>query len=284
MPLYTGSKRPPGAMHPRNAIASEFSRLEPLLSPTILKSLYLKGIQLTLKVKDPETGLPFKFTDEELQMLIEQAVEEAEIETGLNIMPVQYSEKLPYQKQDWESFGYFQLQRRPISSIDSLTVRLADNSDIFTFPNEWIETSNLIWGQVNLIPLAFQGVEGGTGIIGGITSGSGTAVFFNSLWNRPWVAALFGVEYTTGFPDGLIPKSVNNLIGTIAAMNVLSQIAAASSGQTSVSLGIDGMSQSVGMPGPERYRTRMEELGQRRKLIVKKLRKMFGTSFVAGTV
>lgn len=284
MPLYTGSKKVTGAMHPRNAIATEFTRLEPLISPEQLKSLYLKGIQLTLKVKDPETGKPFQFTNEELQQLIEIAVEEAEIETGLTFMPVKYSEKLPYQKQDWESFGYFQLQRRPISSIDSLTVRLADHSDIFTFPNEWIETANLIWGQVNLIPLAFQGVEGGTGIIGGITSGSGTAVFFNSLWNRPWVAALFGVEYTTGFPDGLMPKSVNALIGTIAAQKVLSQIAAASSGQTSVSLGIDGASQSVGMPGPERYRTRMEELQQQRKLYVKKLRKMFGTTFVASTV
>jgi hypothetical protein len=285
MPIYTGSKGPPGSLYPPNAIATVLGRLEPLLTPDQLKSRYLKGIQLTLKIKDPDTGKPYKIMDEELKDYIDLAIDEAEQETGLTLFPTKFSNKLPYQRQDYEQFGYLQLPHRPISSIDSFTVKLADNSEIFRFPVEWIETANLIWGQLNIIPLAFQSIEGGGGVVGvNETGATGTAVFFNSLWNRPWVAAMLNVEYTTGFPDGMMPKSVNDLIGTIATMRVLSQIAAAYAGQTSVSLGIDGMSQSIGTPGPNRYQVRMQELADHRKLLVRKLKKAFGTSFVVGTV
>src|SRR5688572_6329697 len=283
MPIYTGSKGPPGALHPLNATSTVFNRLEPLLTVEQLKSRHLKGIPLTLKIKDPDTKQPYRIMDEELKDYIQVAVDEAEVETGLTLMPTKHENKLPYQRQDFDSLGYLQLPRRPIASIDKLTVRLSDGGDVFTFPTAWIETANLIWGQVNIQPLAFSGVDGANYVVGQ-ESASGTSVFFNNLWNRPWVAALFGVEYTTGFKDGLMPRVVNDLIGIIASMRVLSMIAAAYAQSTSTSLGIDGMSQSVGTPGPERFRVRIEELKEQRKLLNKKLKKIFGTSFVTGTV
>jgi hypothetical protein len=272
-----------GKQYMENGTATPWGRLEPLLTPDLLKSRYLKGIPMQLKIKDVD-GKPFKITDMELKDYIELAVDEAENETGLVLMPTQFTEKLPFQKQDYESFGYFQLPKRPIASIEALNVTLADGSDVFVFPTEWLETANLIHGQLNIIPLAFQGMQGGTGVIGGVNAGSGTAVFFNSLWNRPWVAAMFGITYTAGFTNGLMPKYVNNLIGCVVAMRVLSMIAAAYAGVTSTSLGIDGLSQGMGSPGPTRYKQRMDELTAERALIVKKLKKTFGTKFVVGTV
>ncbi len=272
-----------GKQYQENGTFTPWGRLEPLLTPDQLKSRYLKGIPMTLKIKDVD-GQRFVITDDELKDYIDLAVDEAENETGLVLMPTQFTEKLPFQKQDYESFGYFQLPKRPVASIEALNVTLADGSDVFVFPTEWIETANLIHGQLNIIPLAFQGMQGGTGIIGGVNSGGGTAVFFNSLWNRPWVAAMFGITYTAGFINGLMPKYVNNLIGCIVAMRVLSMIAAAYAGATSTSLGLDGMSQSVGTPGPQRYKQRMEELTAERALIVKKLKKSYGSKFVVGTV
>lgn len=283
---YSDSKKT-GALYPSNAAQTVLGRLEPLLTPEQLKSRFLKGISMVLKIKNPETGQPFTITDDELKDYIQKAADRAENETGLTLFPTKYKEKLPFQKQDYEQFGYFQLPNRPIASIDALTVRLSDGSDVFVFPLEWIEVANLIWGQLNILPLAFEGIQGGTGIVGGATAsnpGGGTAVFFNSLWNRPWVSALFGVEYTTGFPDGLLPEYVNELIGTIAAMRVLSQIAAAYAGSTSVSLGLDGMSQSIGTPGPQRYQVRMQELADDKKVMIKKLKKLFGTAWVVDTV
>jgi hypothetical protein len=273
-----------GGQYPLDVTATSWGRLEPLLTPDLLKSRYLKGIPMTLKIKDVD-GKHFKITDDELKDYIELAVDEAENELQLTLMPTQVTQKLPFQRQDYEQFGYFQLSHRPISSIEALNVTLADGSDVFVFPPQWLETANLVAGQLNIIPLAFQGGQGGTGVIGGIDSaGSGTAVFFNSLWNRPWVAALFGVTYTAGFINGLMPKYVNNLLGCIVAMRVLSMIAAAYAGATSTSLGLDGMSQSVGTPGPNRYQVRMGELEKERALCVKKLKKQFGASFVVGTV
>jgi hypothetical protein len=273
-----------GHQYLENATATPWGRLEPLLTPDQLKSRYLKGIPMVLKIKDPATGKPYTITDDELKDYIELAVDEAENETGLVLMPTQFTEKLPFQKQDYESFGYFQLPRRPIASIEALNVTLADGSDVFVFPTEWLETSNLIHGQLNILPLAFQGMQGGTGVVGGVSAGSGTAVFFNSLWNRPWVAALFGVTYTAGFKNGLMPKYVNNLIGLIVAMRVLSMIAAAYATYQSVSLGMDGMSQSVSTPGPQRFKIRIEELEKERALVVRKLKKAFGSKFVVGTI
>jgi hypothetical protein len=279
---YTKSKRAGASdganQYLENSVATPWGRLEPLITPDVLKSRFLKGIPLTLKVKDPETGKPYRITDDELKDYIEVAVDEAEQETHLVLMPTQFEEKLPYQRQDYDAFGYFQLSHKPVASIEALTVKLADNHEIFNFPLEWIETSNLIHGQVNILPLA------NTGINQPVAAGSGTAVFFNNLWNRPWVSALFGVKYTAGFKDGLMPRSVNQLIGIIAAMQVLSQIAAAYAGQTSASLGLDGMSQSTSTPGPNRYQVRMQELKEQRIMLVKKIRKGYGSKFIFGTV
>lgn len=299
MPIYTGDNATPtkpagaadlgqgtqGKQYPEGATFSSWGRLEPLLTPEILKTRFLMGIPMVLRIKDPETGKPFRITDEMLKDYIEIAVSEAEEETNSIIMPTQFTEKLPFQKQDFEAFGYFQLPHRPISSVESLNVTLADGSDVFNFPTQWIETANLIHGQLNIIPLAFQGIEGGTGIIGGgIDAGGGTAVFFNSLWNRPWVAALFGVTYTAGWKDGMLPKVVNELIGIIVAMRVLSQIAAAYAIFTSTSLSLDGMSQSVSTPGPQRFQVRIEELQKQRDLMVRKIKKIVGSKLVVGTV
>lgn len=296
MPVYTGSKRAGAALldadgdvaaqatqYPVNANASAWGRLEPLLTPEQLKTRFLVGIPMVLKIRDPETKEFFKITDDMLKDYIELAVADAEEETSSVIMPTQFREKLPFHKQDFEQFGYAKLPRRPIASIEDFSVSLADGSDIFVFPPQWIETANLIRGQLNLIPLAFQGMYGGTGIVGaGGTQGS--SAFFNSLWARPWVAALFGVSYTAGWKDGLVPKVINNLIGTIAAMRVLSIIAAAYAGSTSTSLGMDGMSQSVSTPGPQRYAVRIEELKADRALYTKKIKKNLGLKVFSGTV
>ena len=303
MPIYTGPTAGPtktagntelnadgsvmaqAKQYPADAAFSSWGRLEPLLTPEQLRSRYLKGISMTLRIKDPGTGKFFQITDEELKDYIEDAVVTAEEETSLTIMPTQFVEKLPFQKQDFEAFGYWQLPRKPVASIETLTVTLADGSTIFNFPTQWIETSNLIRGQLNIVPLAFQGLEAGGGVVGGgINAGGGTAIFFNSLWNRPWVAALFGITYTCGFASGLLPRVVNQLIGTIAAMHVLSMIAAAYAAYTSTSLGVDGLSQSVGTSGPQRYQVRMEELKAERALCVKKLKKSYGSKFVVGNI
>jgi hypothetical protein len=91
---------------------------------------------------------------------------------------------------------------------------------------------------------------------------------------------MFEVVYTTGFKEGAIPKTINQLIGVIAAMETLSLLATTYSRTTSSSLGIDGLSQSLSTPGQEIFKQRMEELGAKRKWLTSRLQARFNTSFV----
>src|SRR6185436_18720658 len=100
------------------------------------------------------------------------------------------------------------------------------------------------------------------------------------LGNKPWVPAFWGMEYTTGFKDGLIPVFINDLIGTIAALRILSMLAATYAAANSSSLSIDGMSQSISTPGPQLFKLRIDELTAQRDLLVKKVKKIFNMKFV----
>jgi len=272
----------PGQTYPENATQSPFQRLEPLITPDLLIQRHLFGIPLVSRFKDPLTQKPMRMTNDMLKDYINQSVNECEALCSIDIFPVKYHEKQPYSKPDFEQFGYFKLKHKPVHSLDAMTVQLADESEIFVFPNEWIETSNLTYGQVNIIPLGFSNLGTGTGIIG--VPSRGTAVYFNNLWNRSWVAALFGFSYTTGFLNGQLPIVVNELIGVVAAINILSMLAATWARVTSTSLGLDGMSQAISVPGPQIWTVRIGELKERRDELMKKIRKLFGQLWNVGDV
>lgn len=277
---YTVSKPLPGAIAPQGAIATPWGRLEPLLTPEKLKIRHLLGIPLVTRLIDPQTKRAQTITDEMLKEFIQLAVNEAELDTDLTIMPTQYAEKLPYCRQDYDQYGYFKLTKHPVASLESLTIQLADGGDIFSFPLEWIEVGNMVYGQVNLVPIAYQTLTSG-GYAGASTIGvGGNSVFFNNLWNRDWVPALMYFKYTSGFPNGMVPTYVNELIGIVAAMRVLSQLGAMNARVTSQSLGVDGLSQSVSGSGPQIYVQRLQELDTQRKFIVKKLRASYQSNFV----
>jgi hypothetical protein len=279
---FDGLEQKQGHQYPLDVACTVFGRLEPLLTVDQLKTRFLLGIPMTLRVKDPETGKPFKVTDEQLAELIKVHVTTAEEETHTVIMPAQFIEKLPFSRQDWGQFAFGKLVHRPISSLESFNCSLSDGSVAFSFPPTWIESANLVTGQINVIPLAFQAFGQGSGIIG--QAATGTATFFAAIVNRDWLAALFTVVYTAGYKDGLVPVPVNQLIGTIVAMDVLSMIAAAYAAVNSSSLGIDGLSQSVSGQGGNRYVTRVKELTDQRNLLVKKIRGKFSTKIVSGSI
>jgi len=98
------------------------------------------------------------------------------------------------------------------------------------------------------------------------------------------VPALWQATYTTGFKEGRIPSAVNQLLGVIAAMEILSMLAITYSRSSSASLGIDGLSQSVSTPGPALFDVRIAALGEKRKWLVSKLKRQFGLGFFSDNV
>lgn len=276
---YTQSKSGPGRTFPDNAIESGWNRVEPLVTPDQVKARHMFGIPLVSAMKDPITNKAQVYTNEMIKDTIDRAIALVEQETGLDIFPVRSKEKHPFDRHEYESFGYMRLERRPIASVEKLTITPPSGADLYQVPIEWIETAYLPKGQINLIPLGNAIAYGSPADVG-----SGGALFLNVLGSQPWVPAFWQVEYTSGFPDGSIPKGINELIGVVAAMEVLSALGATYGKSSSHSLGIDSLSQSISTPGPQIFVQRLNDLAEKRKWIVKKLKTSYGLNLFSGNV
>ena len=277
---FVDSKNALGSLLPMGAVDSAWSRLEPLLTPQMLKDLHLFGIPLVSFVADPITGKRQVLNDIIVADKIMSAVALCEAEVGISIFPTQIQDKLAYDINEFRSLGFFMLRSRPVSSIERLAVVPATGAEIFVVPQGWIETAYLHRGQVNIIPFSIAT----TGVFQPVVSGTaGGSWFLSILGQRPWIPAFWQVTYTTGWVDGKIPRMVNELIGTVAAMEILSMLAATYR-VSSHSLGIDGLSQSISTPGPQLYKGRMDELQLKRTQLVRKLKAGFGLLIFSNSV
>jgi hypothetical protein len=277
---YTNSRKGAGSSYPENAIETARQQVEPLITVDLLKSRHLFGVPLVSAQKDPLTGKSQVMTDDMLADIIEGAVAQAEIELKIDIFPVKRQEKQPFDINLYNAFGYFQLQHRPATSVDKLSVTPSNGLDVYVVPNEWVEGAYLHRGQINIVPLTVAFVQG-TYIP---QQSSGGAAFLQILGNRAWIPAWWQVEYTSGFPDGMVPRIINDYIGTQAAHEILSMLALTYARANSHSLGIDGLSQSVSTPGPQIFKVRMDELEEKRKRLEKKIKAIFGFKIFSGTL
>jgi hypothetical protein len=74
------------------------------------------------------------------------------------------------------------------------------------------------------------------------------------------------------------------LIGIDSGIEICSRLAATNAKHSSYSLGLDGINQSVSGPGAEIFTTRINELKEKRKEIVSRVKAVFGGSFVIDNV
>jgi hypothetical protein len=276
---YSKSKDGP-AIFPETAVAADYQRLEPILTPEQLVNRHLFGIPLVSQMVDPFTRKPQVMSSEMIKDIIDGALQQAEMELHIDIRPVQHDEKYPFDRNLYESFGYMQLEHRPVQSIQEVAVTPPNGLDIYQVPLEWVETAYLPMGQLNIIPLTAAFIAGGTVP----TFSSGAAFFLSVFGNRWWIPSFWRVKYTSGYCDGNVPRVINELIGTIAAIEVLSQLAVTYARSQSHSLGIDGMSQSVSTPGPAIFQIRMQELEAKKKKIVGKVKALTGRKIFSSTL
>lgn len=277
---YTNSKPPVGSVWPTGTVDTPYQQLEPLLTPAKLRTRHLFGIPLVSRIKDPITNKPMVMTDDILKDYIDRAINEVEIETSVDIMPRKNREKDAFDRALYESFGYMKTMRRPVWSIERLTVTPSNNVDVYEIPLDWVETAYLPKGQINIIPLTIAITSGAVVP----ASAAGGAVFLSIFGHKPWLPAFWQIDYSSGFPDGVLPQMLNEYIGVVAAINVLSSLAATWAQQTSTSLGIDGLSQSVGTPGPQLYKVRIDELKEQRKMLKGKIKAWAGQKIFSSNV
>jgi hypothetical protein len=249
------------------------SRCEPILTPEKLVSRFLKGIPRVLPNGDV-------YTDDDYKDQIYLATNEAESLVGFTFSREQYVGKAPYDKALARQYLHIKTEQGPILSVQRLCVTSADGYNIYDIPPEWIETSGFSKKIINIIPiLGSMALGRGTG---GIYATSLFAVFFSNLSFLP---GFWQYEITTGVSkdEGQFPAIVNQLIGTIAAINILSPLAATNI-MTSQSLNQDSLSQASSGLGPRVYQLRIEELTKKRDELMGKIKTVFSNKFLVSSI
>jgi hypothetical protein len=263
------------AMYPVHALQTSglLQRVEPFLTPEQLRSRFLKGIPLTFLNGDT-------FSDADLKDRIYLAQNEAELRLRTTLTRELRQEKLAFKQEDYKAYIFLVAEQKPLCTIHQLAIVGADKNNIFEIPPEWIETSNFTKGIINVIPLlAAYGVNSVQGAVGN----AGIA-FLTVIDGLNWVPAYWQIRYTSGLSnqEGSVPALVNEYVGCIAAIAILSEIAAtfiySSQSQTQ-----DGISQSSSGPGPRVYTPRIEDLTAKMNDLEKKLKGIFSNKFFINT-
>jgi hypothetical protein len=271
---FSESKSYPTSTYPIHAKEASglFSRIEPMLTPSKLISRYLKGIPLVFN-----DGSELK-TDE-LKDRINMAQNIFEAETGLMISPVVMQQKVPFDRQLYKHYMHVKAEKSPIVSLFDFSIVSADQVEIFHIPIEWVEAARFSAGQINVIPLLSTYVSGGTA-----ASGSAGIALLSILENSfHFVPSFWQITYSTGLcsKDGKIPSVVNQIVGMIAAIDILSE-KAADNPDTSVSISRDGISQARSGPGAAKYKARIDDLEKKKNLLIQKLKGLFSRKYFVG--
>lgn len=272
----TGSKVDGTAAYPvhSNQTSDLLTRCEPMLNAEKFKRLFLLGIPLTFPNGDT-------FTYQDMTEKLNWAMNETELLLGLTITRESFKHKVPFDYALYKAYIHIRSEKGPIISLEQLAIVSADNNNIFNIPPTWIETSNFAKRLINVIPLlAAYGVNQVAGAVGN----AGIA-FLTVMDGLNWVPAYWQIRYTAGLStaEGQVPVPVNELIGTIAAISILSQLALMYR-FNSQSQSQDGISQSSSGPGPLIYRQRIQELEDKKTLLVSKLKAIFSNRFLIDNI
>ena len=252
-------------------------RVEPLLTVEKLKSRYLKGVSLTLPNGDV-------ITDDDLQDKIMLATNETEILVGVPVEPIEFHDRLPFDINLYRNFIHLRTSKRPIIEVKKLAITSADFQTLFEVPLDWVDVNanNSTKGLVNVVPYL---TNYGGKTVSALVSNAGVAFLATLGDGVRRVPGYWDVIYLSGMcnKNGQVPVIVNELIGALATMHLLSMLAPADN-ISSTSLSQDGIGQSTGRAGIDRYRIRMEELEKKKAELIAKIRGIYYTKYFIGEI
>ncbi len=271
------SKTGGGSVYPISAVdtSGTFNRIEPLITPNILKEDWLFAVPLF----DPRTQS--RITDETLKRAIIRAMSQLEMELKVNIIPVQRKIKLSYDRNLARYFNHLEVPYKPINTLLNVSLEDSNFNIIYTFPPDIIETRNLWQGQINFGPIT-QGLQ--SGILtsnGNNIAGNGLLLIENSyIQSAP---AYWLIDCITGFPENQIPTVINELIGITAAIEILSKVQPAFK-VNSQSLSHDGLSQSTSGSGPQIFANRINDLKEKKAGMLDQVKHIFYNAIICSNI
>lgn len=247
-------------------------RYAPLPTAADLKNKKLFGIPL----KSSLTGETL--SDEALDYYINAAISELEHDLNINITPVQHYEKHDYDRHDFTwNYNYVKVDHSPVLYVEKVELSFSNDPNVSGFVNFPLEFVHVMGqeGTIQLVP-AF-----GTSISGFLMSAFAGAQFHAlraaGITNFP---GAIRIQYVAGFAPDKIPYAIVELIQVIAALNALSILGPILFPHNSVSIGIDGTSQSVGGLGPRHFMDRIDQLTKERDRLLDTVRGYYQRKFL----
>lgn len=193
-----------------------------------LKVYYLFGIDLSGPEGDP-------FPDELISHYLDAAIRQTEGTLDLCIdKRVIENETHDYHSIDYVNWGYIQLFKTPVVSVEKLRMTYG-NIPAYEIPKDWFKIDKA-HGQLNLFPSA-----GSAGAL--IINSSGAFIGMSGRFS--YAPHSWEVSYTAGMEE--IPSDILDYIYKLAAISVMTVWGdlIIGAGIASQSIGIDGLSQSI---------------------------------------
>lgn len=272
---YSESKSFGTKTYPVEAFSTSdlMQRCEPILTPDLLVSRYLKA---------QEKDIKSKYSNDELKDRINLAMNEFELMSGMRVNKVQDKQRIPFDRDLYRSFVFLKTNHGPILSVEELQVQSSNGENIYTLPSTWLEVGQAHKRQLNVIPLL--SLWGAAGLQDNQASNAGL-LFLQMLSQFQWLPAFFAIKYTHGLSnqEGVIPIPVNELIGMIAAIEILSDLQSANK-YNSTSVSQDGLSQSASSSGPQIYVKRIEDLTIKKDKAMAKLKAIFTNRYFLSNI
>jgi hypothetical protein len=242
--------------------------------PTVddIKDNKLFGIPTTSAL----TGQTLK--DKTIQFYINSAISEIEHMLDLYITPVKFLETHDYERSRFTwSYNFMKLDHPNILNVSKVELSFSNNPEkagFVSFPLEHVYVRPQE-GTIQLVP-AF-----GTSLSGFLLSAfSGTQFHALQAIGATNFPGGVRVEYTAGFAQDKVPTSICQLIQCIAAINVLSALGPVLFPTNSISISIDGASQSTGTMGPKFLNDRIDQLKEERDRMVSVVKSYYQRSFL----
>lgn len=212
-------------------------KVEPLVTPKILKDVYLTGLDIT----NPITGKPLP--NSTYNKYIDNAVGLLETYLDISISEVSnFIEDKDYRVNDYSQWGYFMLNNIPVIQVNSIKLTYFRSDEgvpevVQDIPLSWIRV-NQHDGIVRLIPNARFPAN---------LQISQTGNYFPEILRAEFVPHLWQITYSFGFREGKIPIFVNAVIARLAALQalVVGGNLVLGAGIASSHISMDGLSQSI---------------------------------------
>ena len=203
-----------------------------LLTVPQLKERYFFGIDLTDASGNPLSPAVFEH-------YILSAIRWFEHQLDIPLLPTTFCDLHDYYRNDYHAFNFISLDNYPVQSVEEFRVQYPSGQTVIVFPQEWIRLNSEA-GQVQIVPTA--------GTLSEILVGQGGS-FLPAIYNGlDYLPHLFQIQYVAGFGEGQVPRNIVDLIGMFASLgpfNIFGDLIAGA-GIGTLSLSMDGLSQSIG--------------------------------------